>query len=202
MPSRLLLPPGAPTISTTPRSATTIARQARRVIASRSANHAINAAPIGAAAWRKKTFATVAWLSATMNDPEATAVQTATARPAAPIERKAWSVRRRLTATTKTPSASNAKTARPASCVIVSTESSLCSTPALDQARAAPATYSCPRRRSPAQFAGRRRISSVNHPIPLRSAGPAGEDNERITVASPRGNSPAAAPALGSAFAA
>ena len=140
MPSRLLLPPGAPTISTTPRSATTIARQARRVIASRSANQAIPAAPIGAAACMKKTFATVAWFSATMNDPDATAVHAATASPAAPIERSAWSVRRRLTATTKTPSARSAKTAQPASCVIVPTDSSRCRTPALDHASAAPAT--------------------------------------------------------------
>jgi hypothetical protein len=95
----------------------------------------------------KRTFATVAWLSATMNEPEAIAVQTATPRPAIPHERKTSTVRPRSLAATKAASARNATSARPASWVGVSTESSRCSPPAVDHATAAAAMYSCPRRR-------------------------------------------------------
>ena len=79
-------PPGPPTMRPTPPSATSIATAVRRETGSRSASQAITAAAIGDTACMKRTFATVVWLSATMNDPEAIAVQTATARPARPIE--------------------------------------------------------------------------------------------------------------------
>ena len=77
--------PGPPTIKPTPPSATTIASALRLDTGSRNATHAISAAAIGAAACMKRTFATVAWLSATMNEPEATAVQSATASSARPM---------------------------------------------------------------------------------------------------------------------
>src|SRR6187401_3584865 len=79
-----------------------------------------------------------------MKKPEASAVVTATPRPARPIERNAASVRPRFLKATK---AASARKARPATCVVVPTESSRCSPPAVDQATAAAAMYSCPRRR-------------------------------------------------------
>ena len=85
----------------------------------------------------KSTFATVAWLSATMNVPDATATQPATAMPAQPIARNASSGRPRLDTTTKSASATKAKNARPATCVAVSTVSSRWSAPAVDHATAA-----------------------------------------------------------------
>jgi hypothetical protein len=114
-PSPSALPfPGVPTIRLTPTSAAVIDTSARRVIASRSANQARSAAPTGATAWMKKTLATVAWLRATMKDPDAIAMQTATARPARPVERRAATGRPWLEIVTKTASAIQAKTARPA----------------------------------------------------------------------------------------
>ena len=132
------------------------------MIASRSTNQARSAAATGATACMKKTLATGAWLSATMNEPEATAMQTATARPAPPIDRNASSGLPRLETATYAASARQAKTARPATWVVVSTESSRCSTPAVDQARAADATSSCPRRRLPCSPVGGALIASVN----------------------------------------
>jgi hypothetical protein len=82
-----------------------------------------------------------------MNRPDANAVQTATPSPATPIERNTAIVRPRSLTATKAASARNATSARPASCVGVSTESSRCSPPAVDQATAAAAMYSWPRRR-------------------------------------------------------
>ena len=140
--------PGPPTISPTPRSAITMATAALAVIRSRSATQASSAAAIGETACRKRTFATVEWLRATMKEPDAIEVQTATPRPASPIDRNTSTVRPRFVTATKTANATNAKNARPASCVGVSTESSRCRPPAVDQATAAPAMYSCPRRRA------------------------------------------------------
>jgi hypothetical protein len=51
--------PGAPTMTPTPASAMTIAIPERRDTGSPSISHASSAAIIGAAAWRKRTFATV-----------------------------------------------------------------------------------------------------------------------------------------------
>ena len=96
----------------------------------------------------KSTFATFAWLSATINMPDAVAVVAATARPATPIARKAATGWAWLTNATKTASARAAKNARPASWVAVSTESSRWTTPAVDHAIAARTTNSCPRRRA------------------------------------------------------
>ena len=77
-----------------------------------------------------------------MNVPDAIAVQTATPRPAIPIEVNAVIVRRRLLIATKIASATKAKKARPATWVAVSTESSRWSPPAVDHAVAAAAMYS------------------------------------------------------------
>ena len=74
-----------------------------------------------------------------MKKPEASAVETATPRPAMPIERNAATVRPRFLTATKAASATKAKNARPAICVVVPTESSRCSPPAVDQATAAAA---------------------------------------------------------------
>ena len=81
--------PGEPTMSATPRTATAIAIQLRRETLSPRAAQASSAATIGATACMKRTFATFAWLRATMKDPDATAVQTATPRPGSPIARTA-----------------------------------------------------------------------------------------------------------------
>ena len=128
---------GPPTMKATPSTATPIATAERRVIDSPSASHASSAAAIGATACMNRTFATVAWLSATMNVPDATAVQPATASPAMPIERNASTGRPRLVTTTNAASATRANRARPATCVAVSTVSSRWSTPAVDHATAA-----------------------------------------------------------------
>ena len=85
-----------------------------RVTCSCSATQAISAATIGATACMKRTFATVVWLSATMNVPDATAVATATAIPAQPIDRNARVTPPRSENETKTSRASTAKNARPA----------------------------------------------------------------------------------------
>lgn len=77
-----------------------------------------------------------------MKAPEAIAVKTAMASPATPIPRKAAIVRPRASSATKPTSATNANRARPATCVAVPTLSSRCSTPAVDQAAAAPAMKS------------------------------------------------------------
>ena len=111
-------------MSPTPTSAITMASPALAVIGSRSAIQASSAAAIGETACRKRTLATVEWFSATMNEPEANAVQTATPRPATPMVRNAAIVRPRFRTATKSKSARKAKNARPASCVGVSTESS------------------------------------------------------------------------------
>ena len=68
----------------TPHNATSIAPHARPLICSPSVTRASSAAAMGDAAWRKSTFATLVWLSATMNEPEAMPVETANARPAGP----------------------------------------------------------------------------------------------------------------------
>jgi hypothetical protein len=140
--------PGPPTITPTPASAIAIASPDLAVILSPRATQASSAAAIGETAWRKRTFATAAWFSATMNEPDAIAVQTATPRPAGPIERNAPIVPRRFRTATKAASARNAKNARPASWVVVSTETSRWSPPAVDHATAAAAMRSCPRRRA------------------------------------------------------
>ena len=133
-------PPGPPTIRPTPASATTIATPVRRDTASCSAAQAISAAAIGETACMNRTFATVVWLSATMKHDDATAVATATAIPAHPIEVNARTTPPRSENETNASSASTAKNARPATCVAVPTDSSRCRTPALDQASAASAT--------------------------------------------------------------
>ena len=131
--------PGPPTMRPTPSSAIAIATAARRVIRSRRTIQARSAAAIGETACRKSTLATVEWLRATMNEPDANAVVTATPRPATPIVRKAATVRPRFRNATKSAIATKAKNARPASCVGVSTESSRCRPPAVDHAIAAAA---------------------------------------------------------------
>ena len=88
--------PGPPTMSPTPSRAITMASPALAVIGSRSAIQARSAAAIGETACRKRTFATVEWLRATMNDPDAIAVVTATPSPAMPMELNEATVRRRF----------------------------------------------------------------------------------------------------------
>jgi hypothetical protein len=158
--------PGPPTMRPTPMSAIAMATPALAVTRSRSAIQASSAAAIGETACRKRTFATVEWLRATMKEPDAIAVQTATPRPAMPIERNAAIARPRSRTATKRASATNAKSARPASCVGVSTASSRWRPPAVDQATAAAAMYSCPRRRA------RRATSSGISPSCRGSAAP------------------------------
>ncbi len=84
-----------------------------------------------------------------MNDPDETAISAAMARPGRPIARKAMSERPRSVAAMKTPIPSIANSARPASCVPRLTVSSRWKSPAVDQAIAASATKSRPRRVSP-----------------------------------------------------
>src|SRR5690348_12356799 len=81
-----------------------------------------------------------------MNEPEASAVETLTPTIAQPLPRIGAAGSRRRAAATKMASATKAKNARPATCVPRPTWSSRCSTPAVDQARAARATYVWPRR--------------------------------------------------------
>ena len=68
----------------TPTSATAMATPALAVTDSPSAIHASSAAAIGDAACRKRTFATVAWFNATMNVPDAIAVQSGDAETGDP----------------------------------------------------------------------------------------------------------------------
>jgi hypothetical protein len=68
-----LPPPGEPTITPTPSSATSIATDVRRLTGSPSSARPSSAASTGAIDWMKSTCATEAWFSATMNAPEATA---------------------------------------------------------------------------------------------------------------------------------
>ena len=158
------LAPGPPTIRPTPPSAMTIATAVLFDTDSCSAAHPISAAAIGATACMKSTFATVVWLSATMNDPDATAVQTATTSSARPISVNDATTPRPPENATKAKSASVANTARPATCVAVLTVSSRCRTPALDQASAASATYTWPRRRmSRASITAAEVTHGVNH---------------------------------------
>ncbi len=133
-------PPGPPIITPTPASATTIATPVLRDTDSRSTTQAIRAAAIGESACRKMTFATVAWLRATMKVAEAIAVNPATASSASPIERNGLTTWPPLETATKARSAIAANTALPATWVAESTESARCSTPAVDQATAAMAT--------------------------------------------------------------
>ncbi len=133
-------PPGPPTIRPTPASATTIATAVRRETCSLNPTQAISAAAIGERACMNRTLATVVWLRATMNVLDATAVSAATASSARPIVRKARSVSPRSVKATKRNRAIAAKSARPATCVAAPTESSRCSTPAVDHATAASAT--------------------------------------------------------------
>ena len=88
----------------------------------------------------KSTFATVVWFSATMNVAEATAVHAATAISARPIDPNARTPPPCPEKATNASSPSTAKSALPATWVVVPTDSSRCSAPALDQARAASAT--------------------------------------------------------------
>ena len=70
------------------------------MIGSPSSSHASSAASTGAIAWMKRTWATVVWFSATMNDPDAHATATANPMPATPTERHAATTRpRSVTAT-------------------------------------------------------------------------------------------------------
>jgi ketosteroid isomerase-like protein len=107
---------------------------------------ASRAASTGDTARMNSTRATLVWFSAAMKELEATATQSATAIPASPTERNACTTRPRSTIATYTSRATPAKAARPATCVAVSSVSWRCSTPAEDQATAASATYTCPRR--------------------------------------------------------
>ena len=99
-----------------------------------------SAASTGAMARMKSTRATVVWLSAAMNPPEAPAMHAARPTPASPVDRYAARTRPRSATATKSPSATRANSARPATWVAVSSESWRCSTPAVDQAIAARAT--------------------------------------------------------------
>ena len=130
-------PPGPPSMIPTPHSATSIAPHARRLIGSPSVIRASRAAAMGDAAWRKSTFATLVWLSATMKEPDAMPVEAAKARPAHPIVRNARHASPRMETNTKAARATVAKTARPASCVAVDRVSSRCNTPAVDHATVA-----------------------------------------------------------------
>src|SRR3954447_20628188 len=144
-PSRLP-PPGPPTMSATPATATAIATPVRALTGSRSAIHASSAASTGAIAWMNSTCATVVWWSATMNDPDAVATHAANAIPARPTERLASTTRPCSLIATHSSSATPANAARTATWVAALTDSPRCRTPALDHARAASATYTCPRR--------------------------------------------------------
>ncbi len=84
----------------TPASASAIAWTVRRVIGSPSATRASSAARTGATARMNRTRATVVWLSAEMKLPDAVATHSATATPASPTDRNAWTTRpRSMTAT-------------------------------------------------------------------------------------------------------
>ena len=100
-----------------------MASTVRRVIGSPSVTRASSAASIGETARMNRTRATLAWLSAAMKLPEETATHNATATPASPTERNAWSTRPRSTSATYASSAAPANTARPNTCVAVSSVS-------------------------------------------------------------------------------
>jgi hypothetical protein len=75
-------------MTATPATAIAIATQVRRLTGS-PRNDPIAAARIGASAWKKRTFATDAWFSATRNEPEDNASNTTIATPPRPIARNA-----------------------------------------------------------------------------------------------------------------
>src|SRR3954447_22101912 len=81
-----------------------------------------------------------------MNEPDASAVETLTPTIAQPLPRIGAAGSRHCAAATKIASAVNANSARPATWVPRPTWSSRWRTPAVDQARAASATYVWPRR--------------------------------------------------------
>ena len=81
--------PGPPTISATPPIATAIASHVRRLTGSPTSIPK-TAARTGASACMKRMFATEAWFNATMNEPDETAINAATASPARPT---AWKAR-------------------------------------------------------------------------------------------------------------
>jgi hypothetical protein len=105
---------GAPAITAKPATATPIAIQVVRRTGS-PARRPSSAAASGTSAWITRTFATEVSLSAVMNEPDATAMSTATASPGRPIARKALSTWPRSATATNTRMARSANAARPAS---------------------------------------------------------------------------------------
>ena len=75
-----------------------------------------------------------------MKPADAIETHTATPTPARPTDLNAWTTRPRSTTATYPSSAAPAKTARPKTCVGVSSVSWRCRTPAVDHATAASAT--------------------------------------------------------------
>ncbi len=106
---------GAPAITAKPPTATPIATQVRGRTGS-PASMPSSAAASGASAWMTMTSATGVMLSAVMNDPAESAMSTAITSPGRPMARKAGTTRPRSASATKTSTARDAKTARPASC--------------------------------------------------------------------------------------
>jgi hypothetical protein len=105
--------PGPPIISATPATASPIAAAVRAVTGSLRRVRPSSAASTGAIACTNSTCATVVWLSATMNDPEATARHTA--NPARAAHARVRSARSLIATYTSSATAANA--ARPATCV-------------------------------------------------------------------------------------
>ena len=129
---------GAPAITAKPPAATPIAAQVLRRTGS-PASRPSSAAVSGTSAWMTMTSATGASLSAVMNDPEETVISTATASPGRPMARKARTTRPRSATATRTNTAMEEKTARPASCEARLMCSWSCRIPARDHAVAASA---------------------------------------------------------------
>ncbi len=106
---------GAPAITAKPATATPIAAHVRGRTRSRTSRPS-KAAASGASAWITITSATGVMLSAVMNDAEEIVMSTAIASPGRPTARKARITWPRSATATNTSTASDAKTARPASC--------------------------------------------------------------------------------------
>jgi hypothetical protein len=131
-------------MTATPATAIPIASHVLRATGS-PRNDPIAAARIGASAWKKSTFATEAWFSATRNEPEESASRTTIAIPPRPVARNACASPPRSDSVTQASSPIAANTARPATCVAVETDSSRWNRPADDHATAASATNNRPR---------------------------------------------------------
>ncbi len=96
----------------------------------------------GARAWTRSTLATVVRFKATMNIALAPAMHPAKTMPIRPIDRAEPANVPGACHTASRLSTTAATNARPAICVAVSTDSSRCSAPAVDQAIADPAMAS------------------------------------------------------------